>query len=95
MGGPGLEVAKFTFYMFMPIGFMVYFGGPGFYERYVADETFTFNPPPKRIVPSDTSEINQALQKFRQERAQRKLLRQQDLDEPGNIVDNPNSYRKA
>ncbi|KAJ2793835.1 hypothetical protein H4R20_006416 [Coemansia guatemalensis] len=95
MGGPGLEVAKFTFYMFMPIGFMVYFGGPGFYERYVADEAFTFNPPPKRIVPSDTSEINQALQKFRQERAQRKLLRQQGLEESGNEANSPGSDRKA
>ncbi|KAJ2077386.1 hypothetical protein H4R24_005154 [Coemansia sp. RSA 988] len=95
MGGPGLEVAKFTFYMFMPIGFMVYFGGPGFYERYVADETFTFNPPPKRIVPSETSEINQALHKFRQERAQRKLLRQQDLNYVENEATNTGSDRKA
>ncbi|KAJ1831104.1 3'-5' RNA exonuclease complex component [Coemansia sp. RSA 2711] len=79
MGGPGLEVAKFTFYVFMPIGFMVYFGGPGFYERFVADHVFQFSPPPKGNMPTERSEISKALEEFRGSREQRRLAREQAL----------------
>ncbi|KAJ1742251.1 hypothetical protein LPJ78_002884 [Coemansia sp. RSA 989] len=79
MGGPGLEVAKFTFYVFMPIGFMVYFGGPGFYERYVAEHVFRFSPPPKGNLPTEDSDIRKELAKFREAREQRRLLRERVL----------------
>ncbi|KAJ1863076.1 hypothetical protein H4R99_007887 [Coemansia sp. RSA 1722] len=76
MGGPGLEVIKFTFYVFMPMGFMVYFGGPGFYERYVADETYRFNAPPKIKVPTETGDVTRALAEFKEAREQRKRQRE-------------------
>ncbi|KAJ2162012.1 hypothetical protein GGF46_001004 [Coemansia sp. RSA 552] len=81
MGGPGLEVVKFTFYMFMPIGFMVYFGGPGFYERYVADHVHTFNPPRKQRMPSEPAEISRTLEELKETRRQRKLMRERVLQE--------------
>ncbi|KAJ2778342.1 hypothetical protein H4R18_004647 [Coemansia javaensis] len=81
MGGPGLEVAKFTFYVFMPIGFMVYFGGPGFYERYVADDVFQFNPPPKQRIPTETGEIRRTLDDLRAAREQRRRMRERVMRE--------------
>ncbi|KAJ1926577.1 hypothetical protein FBU59_007301 [Linderina macrospora] len=76
MGGPGLEVAKFTFYVFMPMAFMVYFGGPGFYERYVADEAFKFNPPPKMKMPTEASDVQRALEQLRADREARRIARE-------------------
>ncbi|KAG1148597.1 hypothetical protein G6F37_004448 [Rhizopus arrhizus] len=35
MGGPRLEVVKFGFYVFFPVGSMLYFGGPEFYDKFV------------------------------------------------------------
>ncbi|KAJ2822467.1 hypothetical protein IWW50_004201 [Coemansia erecta] len=81
MGGPGLEVAKFTFYVFMPIGFMVYFGGPGFYERYVADHVFEFAPPLRRNLPTEESDIKRALREAREVREQRKAQRTKLMQE--------------
>ncbi|KAJ2782401.1 hypothetical protein GGI15_002934 [Coemansia interrupta] len=88
MGGPGLEVAKFTFYVFMPMGFMVYFGGPGFYERYVADETYKFNAPPKMRVPTEPADISKTLDALKDAREQRRLAREEymknlDSQSPG------------
>ncbi|KAJ1816634.1 hypothetical protein LPJ56_002295 [Coemansia sp. RSA 2599] len=77
MGGPGLEVIKFTFYVFMPMGFMVYFGGPGFYERYVADETYKFNAPPKIKVPTETGDVTRTLAQFKEARELRKRQREE------------------
>ncbi|KAJ2746455.1 hypothetical protein H4R27_006370 [Coemansia aciculifera] len=81
MGGPGLEVAKFTFYVFMPMAFMVYFGGPGFYERYVADEAFKFSPPPLKPLPTEPSDIKRALDQLKEARLQRKLMRERVMKE--------------
>ncbi|KAJ2458270.1 hypothetical protein GGF42_002176 [Coemansia sp. RSA 2424] len=81
MGGPGLEVAKFTFYVFMPMAFMVYFGGPGFYERYVADEAFKFSPPPLKPLPTEPGDIQRALEQLREARQQRKIMRERVMRE--------------
>ncbi|ORX74689.1 hypothetical protein DL89DRAFT_264501 [Linderina pennispora] len=81
MGGPGLEVAKFTFYVFMPMAFMVYFGGPGFYERYVADEAFKFNPPPKMKMPTEPGDVQRALDQLRADREARRLAREQVISQ--------------
>ncbi|KAJ2847182.1 hypothetical protein IWW36_003983 [Coemansia brasiliensis] len=63
----------------MPIGFMVYFGGPGFYERYVAEHVFNFSPPPKGNLPTEDSDIKKALAQYREAREQRRLLREKAL----------------
>ncbi|KAJ2762699.1 hypothetical protein IWQ56_004988 [Coemansia nantahalensis] len=76
MGGPGLEVARFMLYVFAPIGFMVYIGGPGFYERYVADDVYQFNPPPKNKLPTESSDIRRALEELQAKREERRLLRE-------------------
>ncbi|KAJ2744674.1 hypothetical protein GGI20_002771 [Coemansia sp. BCRC 34301] len=81
MGGPGLEVAKFTFYVFMPMGFMVYFGGPGFYERFVADDAFRFSPPPLKPLPTEPSDIQRALEQLKEARLQRKIMRERIMKE--------------
>ncbi|KAJ2091264.1 hypothetical protein IW138_001963 [Coemansia sp. RSA 986] len=81
MGSPGLEVAKFTFYVFAPIGFMVYFGGPSFYEKFVAADVYKFNPPPKQKLPIDTSEIANILEQDKQARMERRLAREKAMRE--------------
>ncbi|KAJ1899690.1 hypothetical protein LPJ66_001948 [Kickxella alabastrina] len=75
------DVIKFTFYVFMPMGFMVYFGGPGFYERYVADETYKFNAPPKVKVPTEPKDVMAALEQLRQAREDRKAIRDKYMSE--------------
>ncbi|KAJ2551501.1 hypothetical protein EV175_003668 [Coemansia sp. RSA 1933] len=79
MGGPGLEVAKFAFYVFAPIGFMVYFGGPSFYENFVAADVYKYNPPPKTKLPTDFSEIERILEQNKQDRLERRLAREKAM----------------
>ncbi|KAI9505186.1 hypothetical protein GGI25_002242 [Coemansia spiralis] len=81
MGGPGLEVAKFAFYVFAPIGFMVYFGGPHFYERFVAPDLYKFNPPPKQKLPTEMAEILKLNEEDRKMRMERRLAREKALKE--------------
>ncbi|KAJ2611231.1 hypothetical protein GGH99_008426 [Coemansia sp. RSA 1285] len=83
MGGPGLEVVKFTFYVFAPIGFMVYFGGPSFYERFVAADVYKFNPPPKQKLPTESSDIEKFLELERKARVERRLVREKAMREMG------------
>jgi protein PET100, fungi type len=35
MGGPGLEIFKFSLYLFVPIAALVHFGSPEWYRTYV------------------------------------------------------------
>jgi protein PET100 len=35
MGGPNLEVFKFSLYLFVPIAALVHFGDPEWYRRHV------------------------------------------------------------
>ncbi|KAL0090604.1 hypothetical protein J3Q64DRAFT_1007721 [Phycomyces blakesleeanus] len=71
MGGPRLEVIKFGVYVFFPVGVMLYFGGPGFYDQYVKgikfwpDYNTTYKPP------TTSEEIKASLEKMKAEREER------------------------
>ncbi|KAG1123485.1 hypothetical protein G6F42_010505 [Rhizopus arrhizus] len=71
MGGPRLEVVKFGFYVFFPVGVMLYFGGPEFYDNYVKgikcwpDINTTYKPP------TTSEEVRSALDKMKSDREDR------------------------
>ncbi|GAN09263.1 conserved hypothetical protein [Mucor ambiguus] len=71
MGGPRLEVVKFGFYVFFPVGVMLYFGGPEFYDTYVKGIKFwpdintTYKPP------TTSEEVRSALDKMKSDREDR------------------------
>ncbi|KAF1797604.1 hypothetical protein V8B55DRAFT_1514836 [Mucor lusitanicus] len=71
MGGPRLEVVKFGFYVFFPVGVMLYFGGPEFYDNYVKGIKFwpdintTYKPP------TTSEEVKSALDKMKSDREDR------------------------
>ncbi|KAI8644764.1 hypothetical protein BD408DRAFT_412861 [Parasitella parasitica] len=71
MGGPRLEVVKFGFYVFFPVGVMLYFGGPEFYDSYVKGIKFwpdintTYKPP------TTSEEVKSALDKMKSDREDR------------------------
>ncbi|KAG1450943.1 hypothetical protein G6F46_011485 [Rhizopus delemar] len=76
MGGPQLEVIKFGFYVFYPVGTMLCFGGPFFYEKFVKDIHFwpdyeTTYQPPKTI--NDVKSALEILKAEREERWKRAL----------------------
>ncbi|KAI7899651.1 uncharacterized protein BX663DRAFT_554825 [Cokeromyces recurvatus] len=79
MGGPRLEVFKFGFYVFFPVGVMLYFGGPEFYDKYVKgikfwpdiNTTYVSNEDELHKPPSTSEEVKSALDKMKAEREER------------------------
>ncbi|KAI8367317.1 hypothetical protein BD560DRAFT_141311 [Blakeslea trispora] len=71
MGGPRLEVVKFGFYVFFPVGVMLYFGGPDFYDTYVKGIKFWPNIDTSYRPPSTTEEVRSALDKMKADREER------------------------
>ncbi|KAI8992448.1 hypothetical protein BDB01DRAFT_778469 [Pilobolus umbonatus] len=71
MGGPRLEIVKFGVYVFFPVGVMLYFGGPTFYDNYVKgirfwpDYNTTYQPPTTSV------EVRTALEKMKTDREER------------------------
>ncbi|ORZ13634.1 hypothetical protein BCR42DRAFT_418757 [Absidia repens] len=68
MAGPQLEIVKFGVYVFFPVGVMLYFGGPQFYDNYVKgikfwpDYNTTYQPP------TTSKEVREALEKMKSDR---------------------------
>ncbi|KAJ2959375.1 hypothetical protein NQZ79_g5158 [Umbelopsis isabellina] len=71
MGGPRLEVAKFGVYVFFPVGVMLYFGGPDFYDKYVRGINFWPDFEKTHQPPKTTDEVRAALDKMKSEREER------------------------
>ncbi|KAL1934054.1 hypothetical protein VTP01DRAFT_6236 [Rhizomucor pusillus] len=71
MGGPRLEVVKFGFYVFFPVGVMLYFGGPDFYDRHVKGIKFWPDYETTHKPPTTSDEVKEALNKMKQEREER------------------------
>ncbi|KAG2184738.1 hypothetical protein INT43_000651 [Umbelopsis isabellina] len=87
MGGPRLEVVKFGVYVFFPVGVMLYFGGPNFYEKYVRGINFWPEFEKTHQPPKTTDEVRAALDKMKSEREERWMkkamqARQQTEAEP-------------
>ncbi|GAB5588295.1 hypothetical protein Unana1_03195 [Umbelopsis nana] len=71
MGGPRLEVVKFGVYVFFPVGVMLYFGGPDFYDKYVRGINFWPEFEKTHQPPKTSDEVRAALDKMKSEREQR------------------------
>ncbi|RUP52275.1 hypothetical protein BC936DRAFT_149532 [Jimgerdemannia flammicorona] len=71
MGGPKLEVFKFGVYIFFPVGVMLYFGGPDFYNKFVSH--INFWPPVEQThrPPTTREDIQRELERLRIEREER------------------------
>ncbi|GLB35305.1 putative pet100 [Lyophyllum shimeji] len=75
MGGPNLEVFKFSLYLFVPIAALVHFGDPDWYREHVVPYRDKLFPPAERTlqrIPKDQSAIREELNRIRAERLARK-----------------------
>ncbi|KAI9783709.1 MAG: hypothetical protein M1816_001190 [Peltula sp. TS41687] len=83
MGGPNLEIFKFSMYIFFPIAFMYYFGTN-------LDERFSvpgFWPKPEQThrIPFERDEMKEELARLKNQRLERRRrrLQQQEEEETG------------
>ncbi|KAG2223371.1 hypothetical protein INT45_002866 [Circinella minor] len=71
MGGPRLEVVKFGFYVFFPVGVMLYFGGPDFYNNHVKSLKFWPDYETTYKPPTTSDEVKGALETMKAQREER------------------------
>ncbi|CAO3686921.1 unnamed protein product [Umbelopsis vinacea] len=71
MGGPRLEVVKFGVYVFFPVGVMLYFGGPDFYNKHVRGINFWPEFEKTHQPPKTSDEVRAALDQMKSEREDR------------------------
>ncbi|KAF8892648.1 hypothetical protein BD779DRAFT_1670314 [Infundibulicybe gibba] len=78
MGGPNLEVFKFTLYLFVPIAALVHFGDPEWYRTHVVpyrDKLFPSEERTNQRIPTDQNGVREELARIRAERQARKAAR--------------------
>ncbi|KAF9466417.1 hypothetical protein BDZ94DRAFT_1306404 [Collybia nuda] len=78
MGGPNLEVFKFTLYLFIPIAALVHFGDPDWYRQNVLpyrDKLFPSEERTNQRIPTDQSGVREELNRIRMERLAKKAVR--------------------
>jgi len=80
MGGPNLEILKFSVYVFFPIVMMMHYGNPDWYEKHVKPSVDGFTrrklrdtAPP---IPKTRDELNVVLDAFKQERIAKRERRE-------------------
>ncbi|KAJ3994899.1 hypothetical protein F5050DRAFT_1574743 [Lentinula boryana] len=88
MGGPNLEVFKFSLYLFIPICALVHFGDPQWYRNTVLPYKEQLFPPEKRLLqaihntlnqlPTDQSSLREELARIKSERLTRRLAREEE-----------------
>ncbi|KAI9243479.1 hypothetical protein BDA99DRAFT_530241 [Phascolomyces articulosus] len=71
MGGPRLEVVKFGFYVFFPVGVMLYFGGPDFYDKHVKGIRFWPDYETTTKPPTTSDEVKDTLATLKAQREER------------------------
>ncbi|KAF8999072.1 hypothetical protein BDQ17DRAFT_1167359, partial [Cyathus striatus] len=79
MGGPNLEVFKFSLYLFVPIAALVHFGDPEWYKRNVLPYRDKLFPPPERLTtrfPTERSAVQEELERIKAERIARRVARE-------------------
>ncbi|KAH6918905.1 hypothetical protein BKA70DRAFT_1248599 [Coprinopsis sp. MPI-PUGE-AT-0042] len=81
MGGPNLEIFKFSLYLFVPIAAFVHFGDPEWYRQHVVPYRDKLFPSLDRTVqrlPTEQSAIREELERIKAERLARRAARQAD-----------------
>jgi len=79
MGGPNLEVFKFSLYLFVPIAALVHFGDPDWYREHVIpyrDKLFPSAERTTQRIPKDQSAIREELNRIRADRLARSAARE-------------------
>ncbi|KAI9314125.1 hypothetical protein BX666DRAFT_501820 [Dichotomocladium elegans] len=71
MGGPRLEVVKFGFYVFFPVGVMLYFGGPDFYDKHVKGIKFWPDYEKTTKPPTTSDEVRETMNLLKAQREER------------------------
>ncbi|KAF9266289.1 hypothetical protein L218DRAFT_834848, partial [Marasmius fiardii PR-910] len=74
MGGPNLEIFKFSLYLFVPIFALVKFGDPEWYRTTVLPYRDKLFPPEERIIrelPADQKSLREELARIKAERIAR------------------------
>ncbi|KAJ3935422.1 MAG: hypothetical protein NXY57DRAFT_492936 [Lentinula lateritia] len=83
MGGPNLEVFKFSLYLFIPICALLHFGDPQWYRNTVLPYKEQLFPPEQRLLqqlPTDQSSLREELARIKGERLARRLAKQEESD---------------
>ncbi|KAF8911946.1 hypothetical protein CPB84DRAFT_1760843 [Gymnopilus junonius] len=79
MGGPNLEIFKFSLYLFVPIAALVHFGDPEWYRTVVVpyrDKLFPSLDRTNQRIPTDQSGVREELARIKAERLQRRAQRE-------------------
>ncbi|KAI1790803.1 hypothetical protein LXA43DRAFT_1095216 [Ganoderma leucocontextum] len=79
MGGPNLEVFKFSVYVFFPVLMLLHYGNPEWYARNVLPYKYKIFPPEERLItniPSDPTTLKEELAKIRARNMERKAQRE-------------------
>ncbi|KAF8655858.1 hypothetical protein AX16_002941 [Volvariella volvacea WC 439] len=79
MGGPNLEIFKFSLYLFVPIAALVHFGDPQWYRTHVVPYRDRLFPPLERTnqrIPHDSSGVREELERIKAERLARRAARE-------------------
>ncbi|EKM82989.1 hypothetical protein AGABI1DRAFT_97913 [Agaricus bisporus var. burnettii JB137-S8] len=83
MGGPNLEVFKFSLYLFIPIVALVHFGDPEWYRQNVIPYKWKLFPPPERTnqnIPKETLAIREELDRIKSERLSRRVAKEAEVN---------------
>ncbi|KAF8627891.1 hypothetical protein AX15_004188 [Amanita polypyramis BW_CC] len=81
MGGPNLEIFKFSLYLFVPIAALVHFGDPEWYRRHVLPYRDRLFPPAERTIqslPTDSHGVRAELERIKAERLAKRATQQTD-----------------
>ncbi|KJA27369.1 hypothetical protein HYPSUDRAFT_930243 [Hypholoma sublateritium FD-334 SS-4] len=79
MGGPNLEIFKFSIYLFVPIAALIHFGDPEWYKSTVIpyrDKLFPSLGRPDQHIPKEQSAIREELARFKAERLARRAQKE-------------------
>ncbi|KAF9022707.1 hypothetical protein BDP27DRAFT_1353210 [Rhodocollybia butyracea] len=81
MGGPNLEIFKFSLYLFIPICALVHFGDPQWYRNTVLPYKDQLFPPEKRLLqelPTDQKSLREELTRIKNERLARRATKEKE-----------------
>ncbi|KAF5331070.1 hypothetical protein D9619_005932 [Psilocybe cf. subviscida] len=85
MGGPNLEIFKFSIYLFVPIAALVHFGDPEWYRTTVVpyrDKLFPSLGRLDPVIPKDQTAIREELERIKAERMARRVQREAEERTP-------------
>ncbi|KIL68631.1 hypothetical protein M378DRAFT_158465 [Amanita muscaria Koide BX008] len=80
MGGPALEIFKFSLYLFVPVAALIHFGDPAWYRQNVLPYRDRLFPPSKTIqsLPTDPHGIRAELDRIKSERLAKRAAQEDE-----------------